>query len=162
MQCSLKFYLVCGTCIWFMTKFCNHAIWSRIEATWHFVCLPLLYLKILCLFTSHSIVIRYPNRQGFVLQIGNNQDRKDCRKVKKNTNIEMTSSKMKAMPVHFPKESVLKEVRNMFTTRQRWTKIRQFYSEKCSCIIVSRIQQIFIGYNFVWVGAHFQLPIMLC
>lgn len=67
----------------FMTKFCNHAILSRIEATWHFVCLPLLYLKILCLFTSHSIVIRYPNRQGFVLQIGNNQDREDCRKVKK-------------------------------------------------------------------------------
>lgn len=82
-QCSLKFYLVCGTCIWFMTKFCNHAIWSRIEANWHFVCLPLLYLKILCLFTSHSIVMRYPNRQGFVLQIGNNRDRKDCRKVKK-------------------------------------------------------------------------------
>lgn len=130
--------------IWFMTN-CNHAIWSRIEATGHFVCLPLLYLKTLCLFTSHSIVIRYPNRQSFVLQIGNNQDRKDCRKVKKNTNIEMTSSKMKAMPVHFPKESVLKEVRNMFTTRQRWTKIRQFYSEKCSCIIVSRIQQIFMG-----------------
>lgn len=27
--------------------------------------------------------MRYPNRQGFVLQIGNNRDRKDCRKVKK-------------------------------------------------------------------------------
>lgn len=129
MQSKLKFYLVCG--IWFMTKFCNHAIWSRIEATWHFVCLPLLYLKTLCLFTSHSIVIRYPNRQIFVLQIGNNQDRKDCRKAKHEyRNDVRQKKKMKAMPVHFPKGSVLKEVRNMFTTRQRWTKIRQFYSEK--------------------------------
>lgn len=94
-----------------MTKFCNHAIWSRIEATWHFVCLLLLYLKTLCLFTSHSIVIRYPNRQVFVLQIGNNQDRKDCRKAKHEyrNDVKQKKKKMKAMPVHFPKESVLRK-----------------------------------------------------
>lgn len=77
-------------------------------------------------------------------------------------------TKMKVMPVHFPKESVLNDVRNKkkicnFTLNimlLHWLLL-VFLMYMYMTHHASWIQQIFMSYNFVWCGvggwADFQL-----